>query len=170
MFPLWAIYKRDQLSRLIAKNMSFSPAKCEKGRPAFSILKDWKMYFLNLLLNYKELAKKIVSFPSSSWPTESKQQCRWDACALHSWLGCVKNRWPGHWSAMSLLVVFVIVPPGDTSFLNSCFSDFWEIILYPCLLCSWAGILGRTAGELTRNNHAEDDCSSEYHKSGTAGQ
>lgn len=66
MFPLWAVYKCDQLSGLVAKNMSFSPAKCEKGRPAFSILKDWKTYFLNRLLNCKELARKTISFPSSS--------------------------------------------------------------------------------------------------------
>lgn len=54
MFPWWAAYKRNQLSGLIAKNTAFSPAKCEKSRPAFSILRDWKMYFLNLLLNVKE--------------------------------------------------------------------------------------------------------------------
>lgn len=124
--------------------MSFSPAKCEKGRPAFSILKDWKMSFLNLLLNCKELAKKIIFPSSSSWPRESKQQHCWDGSALHSWLGCVKNRWPGHQSGKSLLAGFVIATWRHWLFKH-CFSHFWENILSVYPSCSWAGSLGQTS-------------------------
>lgn len=115
------------------------------------------MYFLNLLLNCKELAKKIIFPSSSSGPRESKEQRCWDGSALHSWLGCVTNRWPGHQSGKSLLAGSVIATWRHWLFKH-CFGRFWENILSVFPSCSWTRILGRTAVSSQGTNHAEEDC------------